>query len=490
MTVNATKIILLWIATACLAGCGTPGTDPVSSSSSSVSSSNSSSANPLDVGVNQTVYTSQVVTLTAAANAAWRQVSGPEVEWLDQTGGTARFISPEVSAPTDLLFAASVGNDEGEVWVTVEPCTVSAEMVFEDCVAPSFGPWLAYESGDGAGEIFHREPSGDFHVQWRTSVTREGDPGEVIEVTWNANDPDNQRDARGWFGLAMSGAAATEGADLRDYADGALSFDLRVLDAEPGEGGEFIFKMECVYPCASAEMPIPNGHISYEWQTHTFPISQLVSSGLDLSRVNHVFVIQPDWFEQDRVVTVEIDNIRLSKTYDRPPPGDGCTGAGNVSYSLGRAANPSADQQDAYALITAAMDTAVENYNCYTDLVRHLTVEYNPSVQTADGSTNGNIRFGARASMHHVTAMHEIAHTFGAGGSAKFRSLVTDGKFSGANATAKLREISGNPNDLLSTDGTHFWPHGLNYISEGGSQQDLIHHCWMVEAIAADLAGN
>ena len=52
-------------------------------------------------------------------------------------------------------------------------------------------------------------------------------------------------------------------------------------------------------------------------------------------------------------------------------------------------------------------------YNCYTDIVKELNVQYNPSVATADGNINGSIRFGSRDSMNHITAMHEIAHTVG-----------------------------------------------------------------------------
>jgi hypothetical protein len=89
--------------------------------------------------------------------------------------------------------------------------------------------------------------------------------------------------------------------------------------------------------------------------------------------------------------------------------------------------------------------------------------------------------------MHPVTAMHEIAHVFGVGAT-KFRTLISGGVFTGPKATAKLREISGVAADQIKTDGTHFWPHGLNYISEGKTQQDLINHCNVVQAMVADLA--
>jgi len=414
---------------------------------------------------------------------------------------SVKFITPDVRQNTTLNFevTATAGGltSKDSVSVEVQPCggngdgilgdSIFGDSNFGDCIAPGFGPWLAYESSARNGQLFHYAGEGDYHVQWRPVDSGDAARGKVMEIRWNANDPAHQEDGKGWFGLAMPGNAGTAGADLSAYLDGAISFDMRVTYHEqPSAAAPFLFKMECIHPCVSAEMPIRNGSTSFEWQTHTFTVRELVASGLNLSKVNHVFVIQPDWFNQEQNVTVQIDNIRLSKTYDPPPPVDGCPGRGNVSYTLARATNPTADQLEAYGLITTAMDTAVKNYNCYTNLSRQLQVNYNPSVQTADGSTNGAIRFGSRASMHPVTAMHEIAHTFGVGFTV-FKALIQNGVFTGAKTTAKAREISGDPNLQIKSDGTHFWPYGLNYVSEGKTQQDLIDHCLVVQAIVQDI---
>lgn len=402
------------------------------------------------------------------------------------------FVAPDVRQPTSLQFelVATAGGIQASdtVTVDVQPCAAGGETLFDDCIAPGFGPWLAYESSERTGQLFHYAGEGDYHVQWRPVDSGDSARGTVMEIRWNANDPNHQENGRGWFGLALPGNAATAGADLSAYLDGAISFDMRLIyHGQPNAAAPFIFKMECVHPCVSAELPIREGHTSFDWQTHTYTVRELVASGLNLSKVNHVFVIQPDWFNQEQDVTVQIDNIRLSTRYTPPPPIDGCPARGNVTYSLARAANPNADEQEAYRLITTAMDTAVENYNCYTNLSRHLNVSYNPGVATADGSTNGSIRFGSRASMHHVTAMHEVAHTFGVG-FAKFKSLIQNGVFTGPITTAKAREISGDSSLQIKSDGTHFWPYGLNYISEGRTQQDLIDHCVIVQAIVQDLA--
>jgi hypothetical protein len=176
-------------------------------------------------------------------------------------------------------------------------------------------------------------------------------------------------------------------------------------------------------------------------------------------------------------------------TSDASPTGDAgasCPFAGQISYTLARAAMPNADQSSAYALITEAMDSAIAKYNCYTDITRSVRVSYDPGVATADGNVNGSIRFGARASMVMVTAMHELSHVLGVGGN-EFRAQVQNNLFNGARATAQLREITGKPDDVVHSDGTHFWPNGLNYPNEYKSEADAVNHCRMVIAIRADV---
>jgi hypothetical protein len=168
-------------------------------------------------------------------------------------------------------------------------------------------------------------------------------------------------------------------------------------------------------------------------------------------------------------------------------PGDAaCPAHGSVSYMLQQKSAPSSAETMAYARIRMAMDTAVEKYNCYTNLSRQVNVTYDPNVQTADGSTGGTIRFGSEASMHFVTAMHELGHVFGVG-STQFKPLVQNGVFTGQTATAEMRRISSDPMATVKSDGTHFWPYGLNYVSEYKSEADLISHCAIVVAIRKDL---
>lgn len=158
-----------------------------------------------------------------------------------------------------------------------------------------------------------------------------------------------------------------------------------------------------------------------------------------------------------------------------------------LEYTLHKNANPTADERDAYTRITQVMDKAINYYNTYTSLSKFINVYYSPGVPTAEASSNGDLRFGNdRNYMYEGTAMHEIAHTLGMGTTAEYRAMFKDGVFQGKEAQALLREIDG-PNAVLKGDNQHFWPYGINYRSEVRSEQDLINHCRIVEAMYHDI---
>jgi hypothetical protein len=159
--------------------------------------------------------------------------------------------------------------------------------------------------------------------------------------------------------------------------------------------------------------------------------------------------------------------------------------AATITWTLERASNPTSDQQSAYTQITSAMNAAVARYNNLSDLGKSITVRYDTSVPTADGNINGTIRFGSnRSYMTERTALHEIAHTIGVGTSARWSSLGGSGTWTGAQATALVRQYDGS-SAKLSTGGGHFWPYGLNYENEfSGTAADR--HVRIVEAMVRD----
>lgn len=158
-----------------------------------------------------------------------------------------------------------------------------------------------------------------------------------------------------------------------------------------------------------------------------------------------------------------------------------------VEYTLHKSENPTEDELDAYQRITTVMDSAVYIYNKYTNLSKFINVYYAPSVPTAEASSNGDLRFGKERSYMFVgTAMHEMAHTMGMGTTSEYKSMMDGGVFKGEKAQALLKEIDG-PEAELHGDSQHFWPYGLNYASEVKSEQDLINHARIVEAMYQDI---
>ncbi|MBB3158178.1 hypothetical protein FHS07_001874 [Microbacterium proteolyticum] len=139
-----------------------------------------------------------------------------------------------------------------------------------------------------------------------------------------------------------------------------------------------------------------------------------------------------------------------------------------ITWSLARAANPTEDQLDAYARITDAMDRALARYNKFNNTWRHLSVTYDPGVQTADGSINGNIRFGSnRGFMQEGTALHEISHTVGVGQAWNFQSKIDAQDW--PSALPLLRSWDG-ADARLNGGGGHMWPYGLNQANEYTAQ--------------------
>lgn len=161
---------------------------------------------------------------------------------------------------------------------------------------------------------------------------------------------------------------------------------------------------------------------------------------------------------------------------------------GQITYTLEKAASPTADQSDAYVRIEKAMDSALGYYNTLTTIRKAIRVQYDASVPTADASSNGTLRFGSSRSYMVVgTAMHEIAHTVGVGTTAEYQALMVNGVFTGTRATATLREITGDNTAVLKGDAQHIWPYGINYASEVKSATDLVNHCKIIESLYKDL---
>ncbi len=190
-----------------------------------------------------------------------------------------------------------------------------------------------------------------------------------------------------------------------------------------------------------------------------------------------------------------LDNKDFAQTDGAPVQQWTCNGAkvqrwaltdpsvAKITYSLARSANPSADEQDAYARITDAMDRAVARYNRLNNIHRHLNVSYVPGVPTADATIYGNIRFGSnRGFMQEGTALHEMSHTVGVGTASMFDQNCRNNGWT--SALPLLRTWDG-PDAVINCGGQHMWPYGLNYSNEY-SELNFERHTKLVQAMLSD----
>jgi hypothetical protein len=169
-----------------------------------------------------------------------------------------------------------------------------------------------------------------------------------------------------------------------------------------------------------------------------------------------------------------------------------CIVSGEITYTIKQTNNTTIEQKAAHERIKIAMDSALYFYNKYTTITKKLTVEYAPSVPTAQANFDGLMSFGKSADYQVVcTAMHETAHAIGIGTTNEWSNLMNNGIVNSTRATAKLREITGKQNDVLKGDKPpnlwHFWPYGLNYASEVSSVSDLINHCLIVNELYYEM---
>ncbi|KAL8386856.1 hypothetical protein RB595_010340 [Gaeumannomyces hyphopodioides] len=155
-----------------------------------------------------------------------------------------------------------------------------------------------------------------------------------------------------------------------------------------------------------------------------------------------------------------------------------------VNWTLAKAANPTADQQDAYSRIENAMRLAAGRYNRLSSAAnKNIRVAYAPGVPTAEANYNGDLRFGSnRAYMTERTALHEISHTLGIGQTREFdrRCAAKDWP----RALPLLRSWDGQ-SAVINCGGSHIWPYGLNYDNEW-SETNANRHVQLVDAMIRD----
>jgi len=97
-------------------------------------------------------------------------------------------------------------------------------------------------------------------------------------------------------------------------ANGAISFDMRVIDQPSGADAQWLVKVESSGAATAVEIPLASGNydeapVAGEWATYNFTLQSLFDAGLDISDIS-VIMIFPTWGQSSGAV-YQVDNLRI-----------------------------------------------------------------------------------------------------------------------------------------------------------------------------------
>jgi len=127
------------------------------------------------------------------------------------------------------------------------------------------------------------------------------------------------------------------------------------------------------------------------------------------------------------------------------------------------------------------------------EIGKHITVNYNAGVPTADCSYGGWIRMGANASYQAIgTVMHEMNHGVGVGQhtvwygpDSPYRETGESGLWYGVRATELIRFLQNDETAMLHGDKTHMWPYGIN----GAHEDDHTEILYLANGLVTQAVG-
>lgn len=98
-------------------------------------------------------------------------------------------------------------------------------------------------------------------------------------------------------------------------ANGAISFDMRIVEQPIGGETDWFFKVESTGAATDVELPLSAGNfgqtpVTGEWANYVFSLQDLFDAGLDLSDIN-VIMVFPAWGSGQGTV-YQIDNVKIA----------------------------------------------------------------------------------------------------------------------------------------------------------------------------------
>lgn len=177
---------------------------------------------------------------------------------------------------------------------------------------------LAVLSGGQIGGVWDKPISAwDGALDYGVCVGNNGAGCPTVSWDWSYAEERGQVLRASWVDNGFSAGVFFESSaprDLTRFSGGTIEFDIRTL----GSPRAVVMKIDCIYPCASAEWVSP-APIGQSWERVIIPINSLVSTGLVLSQVTTGLVFWPAGGPAE--ATLEIDNIlwRADSGYEPPP---------------------------------------------------------------------------------------------------------------------------------------------------------------------------
>ena len=164
---------------------------------------------------------------------------------------------------------------------------------------------------------------------------------------------------------------------------------------------------------------------------------------------------------------------------------------GTITWTYGNEGDASTNLR-----ISSAIASAVDYWNNLTSIKGlGLSVHYNSGVTTAECSYGGYMSVGPNSSYQQTgTILHEALHAVGVGTHSRWygsdsplRAGSGTGNWLGDRANEVLRFWDNDDTSIMTGDGTHMWPYGINGASEDtGSEVLYIGNSLIIQGLGED----
>lgn len=169
--------------------------------------------------------------------------------------------------------------------------------------------------------------------------------------------------------------------------------------------------------------------------------------------------------------------------------------AGSYTYYLLAPYPTTVSGHRSYRRVTTAFDDGLGLINCmlavpFAEIIVRYKSDATQMVRQPEPGENVEPLFLVSNGelLTSVDVIREVGHIIAIGG-ANFAAMVEDGVFTGPAATALVRELSGDPELVVGSDGWNVWPYGLDPALEDPTEEELVTYLRLVAAIYEDVYG-